>query len=430
MINNGFASLMIGRLAQWTKKLAGATGGGAMITFAVALPVLLLAIGGAVDFGYMYVRQSSLQAAADAAALASAKELQLANADEDEIKEIAKAAVLGNLKEIAKGVTVDTQVSFGNRSVTVNASQRPGLYFLGGMAGIEEFDIAAHATARVAGDMPICMLVLEPSIQGALAVNKRARITGNECSVYSNSTSSSGIITKSDAYLESKLTCSTGGFIGEPYTYHPVPLTDCPPIEDPLASRPPPPVGACVATDLVIESGTHTLDPGTYCGGMILKDADITLNPGVYVIKDGVLWVGGSARLTGENVSFYISGAKANFNMLPNTSIELSAPKDGPMAGILFFEDRSNPVGRRNVIRSNDARSFVGTIYLSRGAFVVDASKPLFDQSAYTVVITRLMDMFSGPNLVLNSDYGSSDVPLPSELGSAPSPGDKIVLAK
>jgi len=154
---------LVGRLAM----MFPLRGGPALSALAdLVFPVLLLAIGGAIDFGYMYVRQSSLQAAADAAALASAKELQLANADEDAIKEIAKATVIGNLKDIGKGVTVDAQVSFDARTVTVNASQRPGLYILGGMAGIEEFDISAHATARVAGDMPICMLVLDDDTLG------------------------------------------------------------------------------------------------------------------------------------------------------------------------------------------------------------------------------------------------------------------------
>lgn len=116
--------------------------------------------------------------------------------------------------------------------------------------------------------------------------------------------------------------------------------------------------------------------------------------------------------------------------MLPNTTIALSAPKDGPMAGLLFFEDRSAPLGRRHVIRSNDARSFIGTIYLPRGAFVVDASKPLFEESAYTVIISRFLDMFSGPNLVLNTDYGDSDIPLPTELEGSTGVGDEVVLTQ
>lgn len=411
---------------RFRRDVAGTT----IIVFTVAFPVILLLVGSAIDYGYMYARRTALQGATDAAALAGARELVLANADEDAIVALAQASVLGNLGNDAGGVSVTTSIDPRSRQVTVAASQTPGLYLMDGLLGIENFSISASATARVAGEMPICMLILEPKKQGALAVNKSSQITGNDCAIYANSTSASGIITKPGALLVSELTCSAGGFIGEPETYRPIPLTDCPQIEDPLARREPPSVGPCDAVDLAIEAGTRTLSPGVYCGGISIKDADVTLKPGIYVIKDGVLLVGGTGRLFGEGVSFYISGQKANFNMLPPTTVELSAPKDGPMAGILFFEDRNNPVGRRNVIRSNNARSFIGTIYLSRGALVVDAARPIFDRSAYTVIVARFMDMFSGPNLVLNSNYGDSDVPLPSELGTASSPGDEIVLVK
>lgn len=425
------AAKCFGAVASLVRRASANTGGGLLVTFALVFPMMLLLIGSAIDFGYMYARRTALQGATDAAALSSTRELVLANADEKAIHAIVQASVIGNLGDDSSGVQVKTEVNFDDRSVTVAATQSPGLFLMDGLLGIKDFSISAHSIARVAGDMPICMLILEISKQGAIAVNKSARLTGNKCAIYSNSVSASGIITKGDSHLESDLTCSAGGFLGEPYTYKPVPLTDCPPIEDPLASREPPPVGPCLETDLTVASGSHTLKPGTYCGGLTIQQtADVTLSPGIYVIKDGVLQIGGSAHLRGENVGFYISGSKANFNMLPNTSIELSAPKDGPMAGILFFEDRNNPMGRRNVIRSNDARSFVGTIYLSQGALVVDASKPLFDESAYTVVIARFLDMFSGPNLVLNSNYGDTDVPLPSELSRANSPGQEVVLAE
>lgn len=431
MTIDGFVSLLIGRLAHWTKRLAGATGGGVMITFAVAFPVLLLAVGGAVDFGYMFVRQSSLQAAADAAALAGAKELQLANADEDAIGEITKASVIGNLKDIAKGVSVNTQVSFDARSVTVNASQRPGLFFLGGMAGIKEFDIAARATARVAGDMPICMLVLDDDNRGALAINNKARITGNECAVYSNSDSTSGIVAQNGSLLQAELTCSGGGFSGGSDNFKPMPLSDCPYVEDPLIARMPPPVGACTVDEAELDSGTHTLNPGVYCDGLkIGGTANVTLRPGVYVISDGDLTVSGESSLVGEGVGFYLTGDDAKFQFGPQTTVELSAPENGPMAGLLFFEDRNNDAGNRHTIRSNNARSMVGTFYLPRGSLVIDATKPVFDQSAYTVIVTRLMDMFSGPNLVLNSNYSDSDVPLPPEMEKAAAIGDEIVLAK
>ena len=408
-----------------------------MITFAVSFPVLLLLVGSAIDYGYMYARRTALQGAVDAAALSGARELVLANADEKAINSLTHAAVVGNLGDGAGGVSVKTVVSFDERTVTVKATQSPGLYLMDGLTGNDDSDIAAHSTARVAGEMPICMLILHPSRRGALTMNNRSRITGNECAIYANSNSSSGIASKNGSLLTSKLTCSGGGFSGDPKYFKPVPLTDCPPIEDPLAGRRPPPVGFCDDDDdddddeLSFSSGRRTLSPGTYCNGLAIGgSADVFLRPGIYVIKGGALKVSGKARLTGENVGFYLLGEETTFSFGPNTAIDLTAPRDGPMAGILFFEDRRNDRGNRHVIRSNGARSLVGTFYLPRGRLVIDATKPVFDESAYTVIIARRMNMFSGPNLVLNTDYDDTDIPVPPELDGAAAPGEEIVLVE
>ncbi len=116
--------------------------------------------------------------------------------------------------------------------------------------------------------------------------------------------------------------------------------------------------------------------------------------------------------------------------MGPNTTIEFSAPKNGDMTGILFFEDRTASKMQKHTIKSNAARSLVGTFYLPRGSLTIDANKPLFDKSAYTIIIARELNMFSGPDLILNSDYSDSDIPIPPEIEFAPSPGDHIVLVK
>ena len=159
------------------------------------------------------------------------------------------------------------------------------------------------------------------------------------------------------------------------------------------------------------------LSPGVYCGGLRIGDkADVILEPGIYVMKDGPLWVGGSARITGEHVGFYFTGDDATLYFGSKTSISLSAPADGQLAGILFFEDRSAREGRLYSILSDDARVLTGTIYLPRATFVVDADRPIADQSAYTAIIANRLTLFAGPHLVLNTDYDTTDVPVPANI--------------
>lgn len=261
-----------------------------MVLFALTLPIAIAVVGMFIDYGYMSSRKASLQAAADAAALAGASEMQLANSDEDRAEAVAVTVAKSNLLANPDGITISTKVASDPVTVSVAITQSPGLLIMGEIFGHKDTDITVHATARVAGEMAICMLILDDAKKAALAVNRSATITANGCAVYSNSASAVGITGKDGSLLKADLICSAGGYDGEAENFNPQPLTDCPVTSDPLSGRLPPTIGPCLETDLVIDSGMRTLDPGTYCGGLTVRNtADVKLNPGVYIIKDGVL---------------------------------------------------------------------------------------------------------------------------------------------
>ncbi len=85
----------------------------------------------------------------------------------------------------------------------------------------------------------------------------------------------------------------------------------------------------------------------------------MSLASGTYVFKDGPLLVKDGGSLTGINTSLYFSGSTASLNFAPTTTISLTAPKGGDMAGILIAEDRKNPVGNSFEIYSNNARNLL-----------------------------------------------------------------------
>ena len=95
----------------------------------------------------------------------------------------------------------------------------------------------------------------------------------------------------------------------------------------------------------------------------------------------------------------------------------MTAPKDGLLAGILFFEDRDAPLDRIHRIQSADAREFLGTFYLSRGILNIDADAPVADASAYTAIVVRELNVRNFATLVLNANYGATDVPAPNGVG-------------
>ena len=126
---------------------------------------------------------------------------------------------------------------------------------------------------------------------------------------------------------------------------------------------------------------------------------------------------GGGSSLTGTDVGLHFSGPGASLQFDGDSSISLTAPKTGEMAGLLISEDRTNPEDQKFNILSNDARTLLGTIYLPQGRLFVGANKPIADQSAYTIVVARMFNLSEGPTMVLNTNYGSTDVPVPDGVG-------------
>ena len=304
-------SWLASKLEKFTKNNTGSIA----IIFSLAIPVVLIIAGFAVDYGLAVVQKERLQSAVDAGALAAAKEMNLANVNDSTLMAIAKSVVLANLGKNAPTPNLSVAISPKDGSVQISASQNVKTYF-GGVYGNKLTSVGASAEAIVVGSTRICVLALDDSASGAISAETQSRLTGNGCAVFSNSTSSNSIVAKNSAEVTASLVCSSGGVSGTSLI-QPAPLTDCPPVADPLADRPPPPIGACKESWLYVDTSV-TLNPGVYCGGIqIANGAQVFLNPGVYVIKDGPLIVSGNAFLEGVNVGFYLTGSKAKVNFTP-----------------------------------------------------------------------------------------------------------------
>ncbi len=58
---------------------------------------------------------------------------------------------------------------------------------------------------------------------------------------------------------------------------------------------------------------------------------------------------------------------------------------------------------------------------------MIDAKKPVADQSAYTVVVAQQVNLYEGPNLYLNANYEGTSVPVPKGVGPI---GGRVVLSQ
>jgi hypothetical protein len=297
--------------------------------------------------------------------------------------------------------------------------------------------VSAEATAVLSGVGKVCLIGIDGRLKETLSLKKKAQISAQGCGIYSNSRAPDGLVAEDESTVVAALTCSAGGFKEgrKGVNIQPRPVTDCPAIGDPLSERPAPRYqGGCSIVKEVVRAAKPVakpvvvtdvgagvdLNPGIYCHGLkIHGGATVRLKPGIYVMR-GPLIVDEST-LMGQNVGFYFEGDRASLLFDYDSSISLSAPATGDMAGLLMFEERrvvnpdSAPLGklgsllpplpigspkmREYRIISDDAQTLLGTIYLP------------------TVVIARRIELFEGPNLVLNTNYTGTDIPVPKGVG-------------
>jgi Flp pilus assembly protein TadG len=422
-------------------RLVGDEAAGTLVTFALLLPVLVAAAGAAVDYSLAASTRSKMQAVADSAALASVREMQLARSDSSKITAIANNVVNSELKDVRSTVNVDFQQM--TVQVILDKQYTPVIRITSAT------QLHASSTAKMNGSMPLCLLGLDPSAPQTVGLEQNAFLTAPGCLVQSNSKSNVGLQSKDNAVMTAGMICSAGGKVqSQNANYSPAPTTDCPVLADPLSSRPAPIIGGCDYTGKVIDGLTVTLQPGVYCGGLILTNSAVArLSSGIFVIKDGPLIVDAGASISGTDVGIYLKGSAANLTFDADTTVNLSAPKSGPLAGILIFDDplgtsapakspksgrgaggRSITTGppRQHQILSDNARNLLGTIYMPQGEIIIDATKPIADKSAYTVLVVKQLHLYSGPNLILNTDYSATEVPVPMGVGPF---GAKIFLS-
>ncbi|KPF72613.1 hypothetical protein IP69_01590 [Bosea sp. AAP35] len=405
--------------------------GGVVIAAAIALPVLLVGAGITIDYGYATRDRVVMQAAADATAIAAARELSNGYLTDKRISEVVNGFALRQLEShsLHTGNSVTARITNDNRSVEVRIA-RPMRNSFPGLLPTNEAGISATATATVVGNQKICVVALDLASTEAIYMKSNSWLTAQDCNVYSNSKSATGVKSDSGIRVTAKLFCSAGGYSGSGQ-FVARKLVDCPPVDDPLAARPGPPAEACKAQHLsVIDKGStnarHVLTPGTYCGGLFIGgNSVVKFEPGAYVIKDGPLVVDSNADIRGDHVGFYLQGEKTTFQFLSNAKVVLNAPKDGPLAGLLFFEDRAVSLDREHVIKSNYVSNLTGTMYLPRGKLVIDATNEVAQQSAFTLIVVRKLYLSANPKLVVKSDYRASEVPVPKGLG--PLGGDPVL---
>ncbi|WP_287743345.1 pilus assembly protein TadG-related protein [Methylobacterium sp.] len=426
--------------------------GAVMVVLVMALPVVFGSVSATIEYGRLLQRRAQLQAAADAAALAGGNMLKLVNADDAAVRSAALQVFAAQAQTPSDRASTSTASVTEKRGGVEIVAEETVPSVMGKLLSLPSMTVSVQSRSQVVGMLRLCALALETAAKGALSLEKAAQVTALDCSIYSNSRHAQGILAGDTAVARAQSICSAGGYQGAGANLMPAPITQCAPLPDPLKDQVLPTAGTCIVLPSYIspksllegkneiKDVTATLNPGTYCSGLKIGGMSrITLNPGIYIMKDGPLVVEQKASLSGSEVGFFFTGDRGGLRFDRDTTVSLAARSAAPMAGLLMAEERtvSNPVVppldqpvppappppsgtkplREYRIVSDNTRTMLGTIYLPAGRLVIDAKKPVADQSAYTVIVAQMINLYEGPNLTLNTNYGATTVPVPDGVG-------------
>ena len=370
--------------------------------FAMMLTVATAGGALAVDIARAYAFRDQLQLTAEAAVLAAAVNLP----DVEAARKSAFLYASKNMPGFGDVVSVD-DIEFGHwdpKSRTLEADKEApsalrvtarlaeengnaiGTVFAG-VFGTDQLDVAASAVAGKRSAM--CILALEAEEADGLGMDISAEIEALNCTVQVNSRHQYAFrIWLGSKFLANGLCVVGGAYVSGWASISPEPTLGCPPQPDPLAALPAPNVGACDHHDSVFDTHSGTLNPGVYCGGLTVKgNSDLALAAGIYVIKDGPLAILDTSKISGDGITFFLTGDDGLIRLDDDSSLTLTAPTSGDMTGILVFQDRD--YGGHHVWDSKAPTELYGTIYLPEGQLLSQSSNAITPVSSCNVLIAK-----------------------------------------
>ena len=442
---------------------------------AMTLGLLMTGFAGAVamsvDVADWYGSRRVMQSAADAGAMGGALALKNGATTTNATNAATTDAQL-NATGLGAGATVNASVN--GTKVTVTVSKRATL-LLSGLFLRTAPTITATATADVvqtAGSSntpPMCLLVTSPSAANVVQLSGSSSIQASGCNVVVNSTSTSAINISGNTQIYSKKLCGPGGHVISGSSTLNAAETNCSAVSDPYANMAVPSAASstnpCNFTNFTTSgqnyfsykdaSGTSRSDttgsnsisgvsqyfwydtagnsssvlnmsPGVYCGGINLGAfTNVRFQPGIYVLRNGGLMTSGNTTAVGSGVAFYLTGTGTAVqlqndyvDLSAQTTLTITAPTTGPMAGIAIYQDGSAATNTlTNTLSGNSTINFTGLLYFGHQNVTVSGSSE--NQSAgFTCMIAYTVNYSGYSTLYLNSNYSSTTVPVPTLLQS------------
>lgn len=372
----GANQAMLRLFTELVEKLKGDLRGNVLIISALGAASLVGAAGLGVDTTQWFLAKRQLQQATDSGALAAAMNLYRGSAFYD-------TAVDEIDRNFTDNVTIERIVNppqagaytGDNGAIEVVATVNRRLPFSSIFLSSSPL-IRTRSVATIIGEGEHCVISLAEDGTGIEVQGNADVLLG--CGVAANSPDGVSVDLSGTSYLSASPISSVGGIdyasnnIPSNSALHPYGL----PVEDPLADRgltaPSSPAGCTYNNFSVKPNTTVTMYPGRYCNGLSIRGTAI-MQPGVYIIDGGSLTVNSQAHVTGEGVTFVLTGntasTVADLQINGGANLDLRAPtptEDATWYGVLFFQDQIGSTSE-SIINGDSSMQFEGIVYMPNG---------------------------------------------------------------
>ncbi len=433
---------------------------GSVLTFLVAVPVVIGAAALGIQTGELYRVKRQMQSAADAAAISGS--IDRINSSSTLTTDAQYAAQRNGFTNGSSGVsvTVNSPPTSGSYTTSSTAVEviitKPQALSLGavltswlGGSGNTSVTMRARSVAaqrsftQGSTTGPGCIVALTTGAEQGVSFSSFNTFT-SDCAVMSNGSATGTDSSSASVSISSfnKATVSQVWTRGSYYTDNASHITPIPSnaltnqtstIADPTVGFSNPSVGSCTYSNYNKSSmSSLTVSPGTYCGGLSVSSvSNVYFTPGIYYVADGDMYLDSVSNVTcptcttSNGVAIILTtatGTPANIGgvyIASDNNVSLNAGSSGTYAGILFYQDHRASVGTMTstskifTVSSLNTATLTGAIYFPNNRIEI-ASINNFDNgnAACTVWVGRYIKFSSLNNTNSGScpTYGTNPV--------------------
>jgi Flp pilus assembly protein TadG len=366
-------------------------GGAAAVTLALAMTIIAGLAGLGTEAANWYFTQRAMQGAADAAAhTAAAAKSNGAGSSAFTTQAKSIAANFNFSSGSGATVTVNNPPASGNHTSNSDAIEviisEPMPRLLSSLFISTGPTIAARsvALANPTQTGPACVLTLDTNSETSMSLSGNPALTFNSCSLWVNSAGTGALTLGGSSSISANAAYIVGTVSGSGLTTTNGIYTHVDPHVDPYASAAVPSYTGCNQNNYKITG--HTTDtispsagtPYVFCNGLqVMGGSTINLCPGTYIIDQGTLDLKGGATFNAPPSSgcsstggvtivltnHTTSGNPADIDFGANSTVNITAPTTGSLAGLAIFQDRRACGSCSATLIGGSSQNITGAIY-------------------------------------------------------------------